>query len=96
MLALSLVWLGIGALVGVAATVARLAPVGVAWRRGWRWLAAPLLGALVALVALGGGWLAALLLDHVFATCAAVWLCVAAVVGVGLLTRRRARIAAGH
>lgn len=94
MLALSLVWLGIGALVGLIAVVARLAPVSASrnWG-GWGWLAAPLLGALVALVA---GWLAQLLLDHVFATCAAVWLCIAAVVGMGLFSRRRARLAAGR
>lgn len=79
MLLLSLVWLAAGALLGLIARAARLAP-------GRRWQAS-LLGALVAL---GGGWLATLLLDQVFATCAALWLCVAAVVGVGLLARRSA------
>lgn len=88
MLALSLVWLGTGALVGLLALAARLAPVnaniGLGSWGGWGWLVAPLLGALVALV---GGWLALLLLDHVFATCVAIWLSVAAVVGVGLFSR---------
>ena len=91
MLAVSLVWLALGALIGLLTLAARLAPSGAAsrdWRTLWRQpRLTPLLGALVALA---GGWLATLLLDRIFATCAAVWLSVAVVVGVGLLTRRQA------
>lgn len=82
MLALVLLWLAIGALLGALAVLARLAP-----RRwgAWRWLALPALGGVVALA---GGWLSAALVDHLFASCVAIWLCVVVVGAVSLLARR--------
>ena len=82
MLALSLIWLALGALLGVAATWGRLTPPRWESRR---WLAMPTLGAGAALL---GGWLGALLLDHLFATLVAIWLCVATMNVVSLLARR--------
>jgi uncharacterized membrane protein YeaQ/YmgE (transglycosylase-associated protein family) len=83
MLALSLIWLALGALLGLLAVAARLTPPR--WERR-RWLALPALGALVALA---GGWLGGLLLDHLFASFVAIWLSVAVVGAVGLLARRQ-------
>lgn len=73
MLALSLIWIAAGALVGVVAVAARLTPPR--WQRR-RWLALPALGAASALI---GGWLSTLLFDHLLASCFAVWLCISAV-----------------
>ena len=86
MLTLSLIWLALGALLGAAATWGRLTPPHWEARR---WLALPPLGAGVALL---GGWLGTLLLDHLFATLVAIWLCVAAMYAVSLLTRRAAKV----
>jgi uncharacterized membrane protein YeaQ/YmgE (transglycosylase-associated protein family) len=83
MLPLLLIWLVAGLLIGAVAVAARLAPPR--WQR-WRWLALPALGAVVALV---GGWLGALLLDHLFASFVAVWLSVAVVGAAALLARHR-------
>lgn len=88
MLALSLIWLALGALLGVAATWGRLTPPRWESRR---WLALPALGAGVAPL---GGWLGALLLDHLFATLVAIWFCVAAMYAVSLLVRRSANVGA--
>jgi hypothetical protein len=82
MLTLSLIWLGLGVVVGLAALAAQLAPPR--WG-GWRWLALPALGAVAALL---GGWLGALLFDRVQASLAAVWASILAVVVAGLIARR--------
>ncbi len=85
MLALSLIWLALGALLGAVAVAARLIPA-----RGRRWRGLAQASALGALAALGGGWLGALLLDQLFATFVALWLSVAVVAVAGLLARRAA------
>lgn len=84
MLTLSLLWLGLGVVIGGVALLARLAPAG--WGR-WRWLALPALGALAALL---GGWLGALLLDRIQASLVAVWVSILAIGVMALLARRRA------
>lgn len=83
MLALSVIWLALGLLLGVVAVAARLTPTR--WRR-WRWLAMPALGAIAALA---GGWLGALFFDRVFASFAALWVSVAVLGATGLLARGR-------
>jgi hypothetical protein len=82
MLTLSLIWLGLGVVVGLAALAAQLAPPR--WG-SWRWLALPALGAVAALV---GGWLGELLFDRVQASLVAVWVCILVVVAARLLARR--------
>ena len=86
MLALSLIWLALGALLGAAATWGRLTPPRWESRR---WLALPTLGAGAALL---GGWGGALLLDHLFATLVAIWLCVATMNVVSLLAGRSTKV----
>jgi hypothetical protein len=83
MLTLSLLWLGLGVIIGLAALAAQLAPPR--WG-GWRWLALPALGAVASLL---GGWLGALLFDRVQASLVAVWVCIPAVVLTALLARKR-------
>jgi hypothetical protein len=83
MLTLSLIWLGLGAVIGLAALAAQLAPPR--WG-GWRWLALPALGAVAALL---GGWLGALLFDRVQASLVAVWVCIPVVVLTALLAHKR-------
>lgn len=71
---LSLLWLALGALLGGLALLARWAPRWLAAGSRWRrWLATLALGAGAALV---GGWLAALVLDRIVATLAALLLTV--------------------
>lgn len=82
MLTLSLIWLGLGVVIGLAALAARLAPAR--WG-GRRWLALPALGAVAALL---GGWLGALLFDRVQASLVAVWVGIAVVVAAALLARK--------
>ena len=76
MLALSLLWLVLGGLIGLLAWAGhvRLAQLQ---RRGWAGLLA--IGVVAALV---GGWLGALVFGRFFGTATAVWLAVLAVVCV--------------
>lgn len=83
MLALSLIWLAIGLVVGALGVAARLTPAR--WQRR-RWLALPALGAVAALA---GGWLGTLLLGHIFASFVAIWLSVGVIGAVALFTRWR-------
>ncbi|HEU5346810.1 MAG TPA: hypothetical protein VFX31_09380 [Ktedonobacterales bacterium] len=83
MLMLSLLWLGLGVVIGGVALLARLTPAG---RGGLRWLRLPALSALGALL---GGWLGALLLDRIQASLVAVWVGILAVGVAALLARRR-------
>jgi hypothetical protein len=78
MLILSLIWLGLGLLIGALANAAKLRPA--TWGRGGR-LGMLGLGALVALL---GGWLGTWMLGALFATATALWV---AVLGVALLPR---------
>jgi len=78
MLILSLIWVGLGMLIGALANAAKLRPA--AWARGG-WLGMLGLGALVALL---GGWLGTWVLGALFATASALWI---AVLGVALLPR---------
>jgi hypothetical protein len=78
MLILSLIWVGLGLLIGVLANAAKLRPA--AWVRGGR-LGMLGLGALVAVL---GGWLGTWVLGTLFATATALWI---AVLGVALLPR---------
>jgi len=75
MLALSVLWLLIGAVIGLIAHGARLRPA--AWAR-WGWRALPALGALAGLI---GGWLGTVVYGRLFGTSAALWI---AVVGVSI------------
>lgn len=77
---LTLVWLALGAALGLLAAVAGLA---LARRGRGRWLAPPLLGAVTAAL---GGWLATPLLDRALATPAAAWVCVVALLALRPLT----------
>ena len=83
MLLLALLWLGLGAFVGVLAVAARLTPPR--WER-LRWQVTPALGAVAALV---GGWLGALLLDHIFASFAALCVSVAVIALSARIVRQR-------
>ena len=78
MLILSLLWVGLGLLIGALANAARLRLS--AWGRGGR---LGLLG-LGALVAVLGGWLGTWVLGALFATATALW---SAALGVALLPR---------
>ncbi len=71
---LALLWLGIGAIVGLIANAANLRPA--LWQT-FGWMRMAVLGALVAF---GGGWLGVLLLGRPFATMAALWIAVVSVV----------------
>ena len=75
MLALSVLWLLIGAVIGLLANGARLRPA--AWAR-WGWRALPAVGAVAALL---GGWLGTAVYGRLYGTPAALWI---AVVGVSL------------
>ncbi len=83
MLTLSLIWLGLGVVIGGVALAARLAPTR--WGR-LGWLALLALGAVAALA---GGWLGSTLLDRIEASLVAIWVSIGVVVVVGLLARRR-------
>ncbi len=88
MLTRLLLWLVIGLILGLLAAAANLAPA----RSGkGRWLAAPALGAVVALA---GSLLTSVLLDDMFATYAAIWLPIAAF-GVAWLASGGRRAPAG-
>ncbi|HEY7417324.1 MAG TPA: hypothetical protein VH593_19225 [Ktedonobacteraceae bacterium] len=78
MLILSLLWVGLGLLIGALANAAKLRPG--AWGRGGQM---SMLG-LGALAALLGGWLGTWWLGALFATATAIWI---AVLGVVLLPR---------
>jgi hypothetical protein len=79
---LALLWLGIGAVVGLIANAANLRPAS--WQTfGWIRMAA--LGALVAFC---GGWLGVLLLGRPFAAMLALWMAVIGVVGIPKLLPR--------
>ncbi len=71
---LALLWLGIGAVVGLIANAANLQPAS--WQT-FGWMRMAVLGALVAFC---GGWLGVLLLGRPFATMAALWIAVVGVV----------------
>lgn len=76
MLPLSLLWLGIGLVVGALALAARLRPT--AWgRRGW--LVQLGAGAAAAFV---GGWLGTLVFGRYFGTATALWVSVLVVVAL--------------
>jgi uncharacterized membrane protein YeaQ/YmgE (transglycosylase-associated protein family) len=85
MFILSLVWLGLGLVIGALALAARLRPSS--WgRRGWLLLlGVGMLGALL------GGWLGALLLGKLFGTPMAVWVAILAVFVSWLVERLRSR-----
>ena len=83
MLILSLIWLGLGVVIGGVALAARLAPAR--WGRPG-WLGVLALGAIAALA---GGWLGSTLLDRIEASLVAVWVSILAVSVVGLLARRQ-------
>ena len=74
MLQLSLVWLLIGALIGLLADVAHLRPA--TWTR-LNWLLMMSIGAIAALC---GGWLGIWLLGKFFATAMVLWIAIAGVV----------------
>ena len=85
MLALSLLLLLIGILIGLLANAARAR----AWGR-YGWLGLLVLSALVTLIA---GWLGALLLGPSFATPTAIWIAVISVILLPrLISRMRARV----
>ena len=70
MLALSLLWLLLGLIIGALANAAKLRPAF--WhRRGWLIILA--IGALAALM---GGWLGVLFVSKYFATGCAIWVAV--------------------
>lgn len=87
MLALSLIWLGVGFVVGALALGARLRPA--AWGR-YGWLAVLGIGAAAGLA---GGWLGALLFGRFFGTATALWVSVLVVAAtpwlVGQWVRRQ-------
>jgi hypothetical protein len=70
MLILALIWLAIGLLVGVLATVAQLQPLS--WGRR-AWLMMPGIGVVGGQA---GGWIGALLLGRYFGTATALWFAV--------------------
>lgn len=76
MMLLSLVWLGLGLLIGLLACVARKSVM-----TSTQWLFVMGVGAVVALV---GGWLGVWLLGRYFSTPMALWL---AIVGSVMLSR---------
>ncbi len=71
---LALLWLGIGAIVGLIANAANLRPAL------WQTFGRMRMAVLGALVAFCGGWLGVLLLGRPFATMAALWIAVVSVV----------------
>lgn len=79
---LALLWLGLGAVVGLIANAANLRPAS--WRT-FGWMRMAVLGALVAFF---GGWLGVLLLGRPFATMVALWIAVIGVVGIPKLLPR--------
>lgn len=83
MFLLSLLWIGIGMLIGMLANAAKL-------RRGdwgrYGWLMMPGLGGLLALLT---GWLGTLILGKFFATPSAIWLTVLGVVLISCFLRRQ-------
>lgn len=83
MLLLSLIWVGIGVLVGALAWGARLRPV-FRGKRGWLVMSGS--GIVSALL---GGWLGAWLFGSQFATVTALWV---GVVGVGAILSSVARL----
>lgn len=83
MLSRLLLWLVFGLALGLLATAAGLAPAAWGSRR---WLVAPALGAIVALV---GGLLASIILDDIFATYAAILLPIVAFGVVWAVSGRR-------
>lgn len=85
MLALSLIWLGIGMLVGALALGARLRPA--AWGR-YGWL---VLLAVAAAAGLIGGWLGTLVFGRYFGTATALWIAVLVVAAIPWLVAWRAR-----
>jgi hypothetical protein len=89
MLTLSLIWLGLGVVIGGVALAARLTPAR--WGR-LGWLALLALGAVAALL---GGWLGSMALDRIEASLVAIWVSIAVVVAAGLLARRRGEVAQG-
>jgi putative Mn2+ efflux pump MntP len=90
MVILSLIWLGLGLLIGALAIGARLLPT--AWKLNEerrKWLLMPGIGALAALL---GGWLGALIWGRLFGTPTALWVSVLVVVlGPWLFTKLSAR-----
>jgi len=83
MLQLSLVWLLIGALIGLLADIAHLRPA--TWTR-LGWLVMMSIGAIAALC---GGWLGIWFLGKFFATAMALWIAIAGVVVLPRGIRKR-------
>ena len=82
MFILSLIWLGLGLLIGALALAARLCPAS--WGRlGWLWML--VLGALAAQI---GGWLGTLLMGRLYGTADALWVAALLVVVVPWLLAR--------
>ena len=73
---LALLWLGVGAVVGLVAHAANLQPAS------WRSFGLMRMIALGALIAFCGGWLGILLLGRPFATMVAIWVAVIGTVGI--------------
>jgi uncharacterized membrane protein YeaQ/YmgE (transglycosylase-associated protein family) len=82
MLALSLLWLLVGLVVGALGLAARLRPASWA-RHGWLKLLA--LGAVAGLL---GGWLGTFFLGRYFGTPTALWIAVVAVAAAPLVVAR--------
>lgn len=82
MFILSLIWLGLGLLIGALALAARMCPAS--WGRlGWLWML--VLGALAAQF---GGWLGTLLMGRLYGTADALWVAALLVVVVPWLLAR--------
>jgi hypothetical protein len=79
MLLLSLIWLLLGALIGLLANAAKLWPV--AWKT-LRWVSLPGIGAITSCA---GGWLGILILGKFLATGMAIWIAVLCVMLIPLI-----------
>lgn len=79
---LALLWLCIGAVIGLVARAANLQPAS------WHIAGRLRMATLGALVAFGGGWLGVLLLGRPFATMLAVWVAVIGTISIPKLLPR--------
>lgn len=77
MVILSLIYFGMGALIGIIVYAARLLPD--VWRSRLRWFSIVMMGAIVSLCS---GWLGVLLFGRLFSVALALWVTIACVVVV--------------